>query len=347
MFTNNDDTLNAGAKNAAQPKENPNNVKNNSNGTLKTVAAFAAGGVAGAGAAVGAGAAAAYAAGVFDPDEELEAQNVAPVNEEEPAATEEETVTAEEETMTAAQQAAQQAAAPAKEPEPAPKPEPAPEPRQDPNIHYASNHHTANAAEEPAFYRENEVRIESISTSEDEDGEVVHAATGTVNGHQAVFIDDGHGNVQGFAVDLNDNQELEDNEIFHGGHEGVTMGNLAEHMVENEVQVEAAPTPASSSEMQVIAVQNDVDMDGQTVDVAMVSVENTTAILVDVDQNGEVDLLSVDVNNDGDFSVEETEVVTDEHLSMPSSDDMTGTELASNSELPDYSNDEDITIYDV
>ena len=56
--------------------------------------------------------------------------------------------------------------------------------------------------------------------------------------------------------------------------------------------------------------------------------------------------LPLPANHDGDFSADETEVVTDSHISMPTVDDVS-TDLASNNELPDYSNDEDITIYDV
>lgn len=345
MYPNNEDTV-VGARNAAQP----NKAQNNSNETLKKVAAFAAGGVAGAAAAVGTGAAAAYAAGMFDPEEELQAQAVTtPANEEETTTPEEETAAAAQEA--AAQQADEHTKEPEPEPAPAPKPEhhPEPEHRQDPNLHYASNTHTT-GTEEPAFYRENDVRISSIETNETDDGDVVHVASGTVNGHDAVFLDDGHGNVQGYVVDLNDNSEIDDGEVVHTEGQGLTMTNLADHMVETEVAVtpanaEVEVTPASS-EMQVVAVQNDVDMDGTTVDVAVVAVDNTAALLVDVDQNGEVDILSVDANHDGDFSADETEVVTDSHISMPTVDDVS-TDLASNNELPDYSNDEDITIYDV
>ena len=44
------------------------------------------------------------------------------------------------------------------------------------------------------FYKDNEVKINTIETTTDASGQVRHVASGTVDGHQAVFVDDGQGN---------------------------------------------------------------------------------------------------------------------------------------------------------
>ena len=227
------------------------------------------------------------------------------------------------------------------QPQPTPKPQPV-------NTHNQTPHvtPTVNNDDEPAFYRENEVKIESLNTEVTEDGDIYHSASGTMNGHEAHFMDDGHGNVVAYGVDRNDNEEIEDDEIVETEGQGITMGNLAEHMV--EVEVVPNPTPSQAGDVQVIAVESNLDMDGQNVDVALVTVGGNNGLMIDVTQNGEVDLVSVDVNHDGNFSQNETTVVTDAHLPMPTADDIiVNNGIVDNGELPDYSNDNDITMYDV
>ena len=341
MYPNNDDTLNAGTQNAAQPNENTNEVKNTQEGkkvNLKDAATFVAGGVAGAGASVAANAIADALNGGETPDVQNEGNEPVTENpvEEEPAPAPH---------VASAPQPAAQA------PEP-PKPAETEEPR-DPNIHQTSNTattattHTTVAEEEPAFYRENEVKIESIGTHRTDEGDLVHTATGTVNGHEAHFVDDGHGNVQGYAIDVNDNSEIEENEIVHAEGQNITMGNLAEHMVE----VEPTPAPTPTGNIQVLAVANDVEMDGHTVNVAVIAHGETTGLMIDANQNGEVDVIAVDANHDDHYSEDETEVVTDAHMPMPTQDDvspdMASNGVADGGDLPDYSNDSDITMYDV
>lgn len=322
MHPNNDDTLNAGTQNVAQPEENTNEVKNQQAGkklNMKDAAAFVAGGVAGAGASMAANAFADTLNNTEEPQEpeKVDAQD-------EPVA---ENPVVEEPVPTP-----QPAPQPKSEPEPEPKHEPTPQPQPE---------------EEPAFYRENKVEVESIETSRDEDGEVRHVAHGTVNGHEAHFVDDGHGNVMGYAIDENDNNEIEDNEIVHAEGQGVTMGNLAEHMVE----VEPAPAPTPTGNIQVLAVANDVEMGEHTVNVAVIAHGETTGLMIDANQNGEVDVIAVDANHDDNYSQDEMEVVTDAHMPMPTADDvspdMASNDMADGGDLPDYSNDNDITMYDV
>ena len=145
----------------------------------------------------------------------------------------------------------------------------------------------------------------------------------------------------------NDNNEIDENEVVHVENQGVTMGNLAEHMVD----VEPAPAPTPTGNVQVLAVANDVEMGGRTVNVAAIAQGETTGVMIDANQNGEVDIIAVDANHDDNYSENEMEVVTDAHIPMPTSDDvspdMGSNSMAAGGDLPDYSNDSDITVYDV
>jgi hypothetical protein len=88
-------------------------------------------------------------------------------------------------------------------------------------------------------------------------------------------------------------------------HTTLTNGN-------NNVQMAADDT--DSSEIHVIAVQNDVDLNGHTVDVAHVSVGDEHIALVDVTQNGEVDIMMGDSNHDGQIDDNELHDISDSHM---------------------------------
>lgn len=328
MFTKNDDTLNVGAQNATPLNEsNETNEKTGKKINLKDAAAFAAGGVAGGAASI---AASAFANTL---DEQPETQVEESLTEEvEEQVQEEEPVVAPQPRTIHVEESPKQATS-------------------EEHVHHTVNQHeTAESQEEPAFYRENEVKIDTIETERDEDGEMYHVASGTVNGHAAQFIDDGHGNVMGYAVDMNDNNVIDEGEIIHTENQGVTMGNLAEHMMETEVEP-VSDAASSPDDVEVIAVENDVEIDGQTVNVAMLSVGESTGFLVDTNQNGEIDLMAIDTNQDGHIDIDETHNVSDEHIPMPTADDLSrdlaNYEMGDEGELPDYSNDNDITLYDV
>lgn len=210
--------------------------------------------------------------------------------------------------------------------------------------------HTAN--EDPEFIQNHDVEVAEIRTEVDNDGNVLHMATGTVDDHMAAFVDDGQGNIQAMAVDLNDNQEFEDNEIFDMREQGVGMNHLASNMVEDP-----DPQPIhvvnEDPEVQVVAVEENVDLNGQLVDVAEVKVDDDPILLVDVSQNGEVDVLVHDDNGNGSIEDPEIHDVSDSHIAMPTQDDVyddsvgAGYSASHTEDLPDYSNDNDIAVYDV
>lgn len=84
---------------------------------------------------------------------------------------------------------------------------------------------------------EPEVVINGVYSGE-QDGQEFIIGTGTVNGHSAMFVDsDMDGNVDQIAVDLNDNQTIDENEIFSGDRIPMTV----EQMVHNQSLNEPMP----------------------------------------------------------------------------------------------------------
>lgn len=241
--------------------------------------------------------------------------------------------------------------APAPEPKPEPTPEPEPEPTPTPEPEPAPGPGLEPEPEDP-FFEENSVVVDEITTKTDDEGSIHHVATGTVNGHQAVFVDDGHGNVIAGAVDLNDNNAIDEGETVNMEGAGVTIGEMADHMGEDPIvqPVSEDPTAENVSQegtVRVVAVEEDVDLEGTMVNVAAVEVNNDRVILIDANQDGEVNLMASDDNNNGELEDDEIIDVTEDHIAMPTQDDIVdNVVLASNDDLPDYSNDADITSYE-
>lgn len=240
------------------------------------------------------------------------------------------------------------------EPTTAPKPEPKPEekPAKDPSNSDKDkkvddkkvddkkvDDKTPEQKEEAPFMKENKVEIEKIETRELE-GETVHVASGTVNGHAAYMLDDGEGKVVTAAVDLNDNGQLDDNERINLSKQDITLSDVATKMTAE------APQDDPEQEVHVISVVNDVEMEGHMVNVAAVTINDEPVIFIDSNQNGEVDVAICDVNSNGTITDDEPVNVTPRHIPMPTEDDVEGMEMASNDDMPDYSNDADTTVFE-
>ena len=194
------------------------------------------------------------------------------------------------------------------------------------------------AVEKGDFFDEHKVKIDDIEVKMDSDGRLMHLATGEVDGHRAVFVEDGSGQVKGVVVDENDNKIPDENEFYDLSDKEVSLQDLADHKQE-EVEVK------------VIAVNNDVSVDGGTVDVAAIEINDEPVVLVDVTQNGEVDIAMADVNHNGQIEEDEVRDVAEAHIPMPSANDVYGQDMTMTSQspdaLPDYSDDSDITLYDI
>lgn len=208
---------------------------------------------------------------------------------------------------------------PKPEPEPGPKPGPTPEPNKE------------------DFFKNHKVKINNVTERTLEDGSTVKFYHGTVDGHDAMFADDGNGHIVAVIIDENDNGEIDDNEIIDLKQANVTPQKLI-----------ACIDEGPNDEVEVLAVQHDVDLDGTTVDVAYVSINNEEVIFVDASQNGEVDFALIDQNNNGSIDDGEVRDLRSSHIIMPTEDDITNSMTASTDEgMEDYSNNAEVTVYDV
>lgn len=209
----------------------------------------------------------------------------------------------------------------------------------------SDNHQTSNEQEDALSGID--VKIESIETRTNAEGETRHYATGTVNGHQAIFSDDGNGNVQAAAVDLNDNGKIDDNEIADMTGDNVTMGNLADHLSSGEEHVASTPVNSETPEVKVIAVQTDVNLGEDTVNIATVTINDNPVVFVDTNQDGEVNAIVSDDNRNGDIEDNEIHDVSNNHIPMPTQTDVEPSTIAQTDDIPDYSNDADISSYEI
>lgn len=211
--------------------------------------------------------------------------------------------------------------------------------------------------DDPAYLQENDVKILSIETKVDEDGQVYHVARGTVNGHEAVFVDNGNGNVVATIVDENGDGEAQSTEVheFHNGE--LSMAQLSNNMVDQHdvdnilasntttTTTTTTTTGGDDVEVHVVSVDNDVELGGDVVDVATVTINDTPVLFVDTEQDGEANVAIIDMNQNRHIEENEIIDVEDKHISMPTEADVDDNVMAS-SDLPDYSNDSDIITYD-
>lgn len=232
------------------------------------------------------------------------------------------------------------------------------------NVHSEKKHHAprhrqdeepskTSVADEKTFLDSHDIKIDAIETKSDNDGNTFHVATGTVDGHKALFADDGDGHVRMAIVDENDNHNPDSNEYIDLSNEDITLAGLAENFSSehNTGQMTEASDNDEDVEVKVIAVHDDVDMGGQSVDVAAITVNDNPVLLIDHTQNGEVDLIVADVNGNGTIENNEMADVSEQHIVMPTIDDVEQSgNIYTNNEhdcLPDYSDDSDITLYDI
>ena len=189
---------------------------------------------------------------------------------------------------------------------------------------------------EASFMKDHEVKIESVSEVELEDGRTVQVFHGTVDGYPANFLTDGNGQVVAAAVDQNGNGEVDDNEVINLRDEHITVRNLV-----------ACQVTPDEPEITVVEVRNDVETEHGTVDMAIVTVNDQNMVLVDTDQDHEVNLVITDNNHNNQVDEGEIKDVSESHITMPTQDDINGNLMAqADEDGQDYSNDADTTLYD-
>ena len=190
---------------------------------------------------------------------------------------------------------------------------------------------------EDNFLEDHDVKIKGATEETLEDGTTVQIYYGTIDAHPANLFADGNGNVVAAVIDSNDNGNVDENEIIDLRNEHITTQQLNTHQ---------ASVP--EQEVTVVAVRNDVEVEGETMDMALVSVDGNTGVLIDTDQNGEVNLIAADVNQNGSMDEDEIADVSEAHIPMPSQDDVNGCTTAQMDDgIQDYSNNADTTIYEI
>lgn len=190
---------------------------------------------------------------------------------------------------------------------------------------------------EDNFLEDHDVKIEGVTEETLEDGTTVQIYYGTVDAHQANLLADGNGNVVAAVIDGNDNGNVDENEIIDLRNEHINTQQLNTHQAS-----------APEQEVTVVAVRNDVEVEGETMDMALVSVDGNTGVLIDTDQNGEVNLIAADVNQNGSMDEDEIADFSEAHIPMPSQDDVNGCTTAQMDDgMQDYSNNADTTIYEI
>ena len=141
----------------------------------------------------------------------------------------------------------------------------------------------------------------------------------------------------------------------HVQHDTATIADATEHQ-ETTSDVVAVPTDAEmvsaepvDNEIRVLGVETVQDGDGQVMNVALVECEGDQALLVDVDNNGAIDVLVHDDNGDGQIQETEIHDISEAGLDVA---DLMQTQAAqegdvfytSNDDMPDYVNDADSTM---
>lgn len=113
------------------------------------------------------------------------------------------------------------------------------------------------------------------------------------------------------------------------------------------------PVPTPEPEVQVVGYETVDNVDGTQSDVAYMMVNNTPVAIVDIDQDGLADAMLADSNMNGQLEDNEIVDISNENIAMsPLQDlaeeaDSAGTDdyYADNTNLPDYTNDADVTDY--
>ena len=139
----------------------------------------------------------------------------------------------------------------------------------------------------------------------------------------------------------------------HVASQGIHAVDVAEH---HEIAPEVVPTNAEmisaepvDNEIRVLGVEAVHNEEGQIMNVALVECEGDRALLVDVDNNGRIDVLLHDDNVDGQLQESEIHDISEAGIDIA---DLMQTQASqqgdmlytSNDNMPDYINDADSTM---
>ena len=116
--------------------------------------------------------------------------------------------------------------------------------------------------------------------------------------------------------------------------------------------VSNASMAANNSDVQGLQVQGVeavMDANGNPMTVASVTIDNQSAMLVDVDNNGMMDAIMIDENHDGEissneiFDISAANIEAGDLMQQVSAGMEHDNMLASNGDMPDYMNDADVS----
>lgn len=119
-------------------------------------------------------------------------------------------------------------------------------------------------------------------------------------------------------------------------------------------QPQPAPTPApeppapDGPEIEVLNFERTVNEDGTVTELAVLSVDGTIHAVMDIDGDGEIDLVGIDMNNDGLIDEDEIICTTGDGLSMaPIHANLPDTDYVNDhlADTGDYTNNADVSDY--
>ncbi len=127
----------------------------------------------------------------------------------------------------------------------------------------------------------------------------------------------------------------------------VTDSGTEEPRMESHAELVDEQSSANES-IKVLGVEVVTDQQGNPMTVAAVEVEGAQSLLVDVDNDGAMDVIMIDENRDGQIGEDEIYDVSDAHIATADLQQMVASQnsemvTACNDGMPDYVNDADVS----
>lgn len=168
-----------------------------------------------------------------------------------------------------------------------------------------SNNRTHQANLQQDSHNDSQVEVIHYETVTNGDGSPMDVAIVNIEGQQAVIIDANRdGIADAMAMDLNQNNQLDEGEIIN-----IETENIAMQPLRQEAQI-------NENQPNVIAYETITTNDGNPIDVAVVDAGGQQIIFADYDRNGKADIMAMDVNQDGQLDMDEIIDISHENITM-------------------------------
>lgn len=204
----------------------------------------------------------------------------------------------------------------------------------------ASSNHVHNASQQQDTQSDSQVNVLSYETFTAEDGSLMDLAVVEVDGQQAVLIDSNRDGTADFmAIDLNQNDRLDEGEMFNISNENVAMQQFQQE-ANNIHLANQQQEPQNESQLNVLSYETVTNEDGSQMDVAVVDIEGQQAVVVDSNRDGKADVLAMDLNHNNQLDEGEMVDISNENIAMQQFQQQaemnTDNYLAMKDEGPDY-----------